>query len=85
MIQNLDNLKYNPVRDITAVDQFGFVNLIECLSNGDVPTTISNTEMEYNDIYNPSDIYGKPSDIFEAYRMNDYIKTAGKVKTEITE
>lgn len=76
--------KFNPVTDIMAVEPFGFVNLIEAVDNGCVPSFISNTEDNYNDIEDPSTILGKPRDVFEAYRMSDYVKTNGSV-TEKTE
>lgn len=71
-------VKYNPTTDLAAVEPFGYVNLRECVEKGEVPTSISNTELDYNGIDNPSDIYGKPHDVFEAYRMNDYVKSNGK-------
>lgn len=71
--------KFNPVTDIMAVEPFGFVNLIEAVDNGCVPSFVSNTEDNYNDIEDPSTILGKPRDVFEAYRMSDYIKNNGSV------
>lgn len=73
---------YNDIVDIKEVDQFGFVDLNECMANGQVPSTVSNTEDEYNGIDDPSSILGKPHDVFEAYRMQDYVKSAGKTKTD---
>lgn len=72
--------RYNPVKDISDVDQFGFVDLQECLSNGEVPATIADSEDQYNGIDDPNEILGKPSDVFDAYRMGDYIKRTGTVK-----
>lgn len=71
---------FNSETDIKEVDQFGFVDLVECMSNGQVPSSVSNTEDEYNGIDDPASIMGKPHDVFEAYRMNDYVKRAGTVK-----
>lgn len=73
--------KFDPVKDIKEVDQFGFVDLNECLANGDVPSTVADSENQYNGIEDPSEILGKPSDVFDAYRMGDYIKDKGTVKT----
>lgn len=72
-------VKYNPDCDIMAVEPFGFVNLIEAVDNGCIPSSISNIEENYNGIEDPSTILGKPRDVFEAYRMSDYIKTNGTV------
>lgn len=83
MIQT--NIVYNEERDNNPVDQYGFVNLVESIKNGVVPSSISNTEAEYNDIEDPASILGKPRDVFEAYRMQDYVKTAGTKKNEVTE
>lgn len=68
---------YNEMTDLHDVDQFGFVDLVECLENGQVPSTISDSEPQYNDIDDPGSILGKPSDVFEAYRMQDYVKSVG--------
>ena len=69
---------YNEMTDIHDVDQFGFVDLVECLENGQVPSTISDSEPQYNDIDDSGSILGKPSDVFEAYKMQDYVKSVGK-------
>ena len=71
--------KFDPIKDSMAVEPFGFVNLIEAVENGCVPSFISNVEDNYNGIEDPSTIMGKPRDVFEAYRMNDYIKANGGV------
>ena len=74
--------KYNPVKDIHDVDQFGFIDLQECLANGEVPATIADSEDQYNGIEDPGEILGKPSDVFEAYKMADYVKSVGVVKED---
>lgn len=71
-------IKFNDVADVQDVDQFGFIDLNECLENGQVPSTISDTEASYNDIDDPASILGKPSDVFDAYKMQDYVKSVGK-------
>lgn len=73
---------YNEMTDIHEVDQFGFVDLVECLANGQVPSTIADSEDAYNGIDDPSEILGKPSDIFEGIRMMDHIKSAGTKKED---
>lgn len=74
--------KYNPDVDICPVDQFGFVDLVECLSKGEIPSTVSDTESTYNEIDDPSTIIGKPRDNFEAIRMMDTIKRSGATAEE---
>lgn len=73
--------KYNPTVDVCSVEQFGFVDLVECLSKGEIPSTISDTEMTYNEIDDPSTILTKPRDNFEAIRLMDHIKSSGKIDT----
>lgn len=72
--------EYDELRDVAPVDQFGFVDLNECLANGEVPATIADSEDAYNGIEDPSSIIGKPRDIFEAFSMQDYIKERGIAK-----
>ena len=72
------NCDYNEVCDLKDVDQFGFIDLVECLENVVVPSTVANSEANYNDIEDPASILGKPRDVFEAYAMNDYVKSVGK-------
>ncbi len=73
---------FNEDRDVHEVDQFGFIDLAECMSNGEVPASVADSEDQYNGIEDPSEILGKPSDVFEAYRMGDYIKSAGVKKED---
>lgn len=72
--------RFDPKKDIYEVDQFGFIDLQECLANGEVPSTIADSEDQYNGIEDPGEILGKPSDVFDAYKMGDYIKRTGTVK-----
>lgn len=81
----IKNAMYDEERDNAPVCQYGFVDLSAAIANGAVPSSISNTEVEYNDIEDPSTILGKPHDIFEAYRMQDYVKSAGKKESNDTE
>lgn len=74
--------KYDENRDIKEVDQFGFIDLAECLANGVVPSTVADSEADYNGIEDPSEILGKPSDVFDCYKMSDYIKSVGVKKDE---
>lgn len=76
---------FNEEKDLRDVDQFGFIDLVECLSNGAVPSTIADSEAKYNDIEDPESILGKPDDVFEAYRMQDYVKTVGVKKEDNVE
>lgn len=76
---------YNEKTDNHEVDQFGFVDLAESLRNGVVPSEIADSEPSYNEIDDPSTIYGKPHDVFEVYSMKDYALRAGKKDTNSAE
>lgn len=69
------NLPFNEMKDLHEVDQFGFIDLVECLTNGEVPTNIADEDVNYNGIEDPSSILGKPDDVFALYRMNDYVQS----------
>lgn len=73
----VDNCVYSEISDNSPVEQYGFVDLCEVISNGAVPTFVSDTDVDYNDIEDPASILGKPHDVFEAYRMQDFVKRAG--------
>ena len=72
--------KYNPEKDIMQVDDFGYVDLVDVMAKGEVPGDIG-SESLYNDIDDPSTIYGKPYDNFSAIRMMDAVKSAGSDST----
>lgn len=57
---------FDPVRDVTPVDQHGFTDLKSALANSCVPSVMPDTEVDYNGIDNPDSILGTPRDIFEA-------------------
>lgn len=57
---------FDPVRDLTPVDQHGFTDLKSALANSCVPSVMPDSDVDYNGIDNPDSILGKPRDIFEA-------------------
>lgn len=65
--------EYNPEKDISEVDQFGFVNITRAMQNGFVPGSNSSISVEFDDCEDPSVIIGKPGDVFEAMRMQNQI------------
>lgn len=77
----VEDCSYDEVKDNVAVAQYGYINLSECIANGAIPSSVSNTEDDYNDIEDPASIMGKPHDLFEAYRMQDYVKKNGTKST----
>lgn len=60
------------------VDQFGFVNLHEALSTGNISGAISAGEAQFDssDNFSPKAIMGKAHDFFEACEMSDAMKEA---------
>lgn len=73
---------FDPVKDRTPVDPYGFVNLAEAYVNGCVPTVVEDVVANYNGIDDPESIVGVPSDIFEGYRMRDAIIKQGEKVSE---
>lgn len=59
--------------DICEVDQFGYVDVNRAFQNGYVPGNNESVTADYNECEDPSAIMGKPSDVFEAMRMQDTI------------
>ena len=74
--------KYNPEKDNMQVDDFGYVDLVSVMAKGEVPGNIGIDESMYNNIEDPSTIFGKPYDTFSALRMMDQIKSAGSNSPE---
>lgn len=64
MIQN--DFKFDPVRDLQPVDQFGFIDLRSALAESVVPSQMPDSETDYNGIDEPQKVIGKPHDVFEA-------------------
>lgn len=67
---------FNPDTDIREVVQFGYVDIGKCLSTGVVPNNLSGNSVSYNGIDSPESIIGSPSDIFDAIRMIDTIRSS---------
>lgn len=69
--------RYNPIKDMSPVSQTGFIDLCDAMVSGVVPSQLPDSDEVYNGIEEPESILGKPSDVFEALRMESYIKSAG--------
>ena len=65
--------EYNPVVDVAAVEQNGFIDLAKANAMSSIPSDISNSDMSYNGIEDPNSIAGRPSDVFEAVQANTVI------------
>lgn len=76
---------YDPVKDIAPVDQFGFVDLRDAFEHSCIPGDLSVNVEDYNGVDDPSSLLGRSSDVFEAYRKAEYVKSAesaAKAKAE---
>lgn len=75
-------VKYDPIKDLQEVDQFGFINLREAVANGVIPASAQVTEDSYNEIEDLNSIVGKPSDIFEAMQFGVSIDKVANAASE---
>lgn len=65
-------IKYDEKRDLQEVDQFGFVDLVKSISEGFVPSDIGVSAESFDgQEIDPESLIGKPSDVFEAIRIQD--------------
>ena len=84
MIQTGAN--FDKDRDIQEVDQFGFIDLVKSFQNGYVEGNSDIKAESFNEIEDPASIIGKPTDVFEALRMQDTmiesVKSASARKSE---
>lgn len=71
-----ENCSYDPVRDISPVEQFGFIDLKSALESSIVPSQLPESEADYNGIDEPAQILGKPHDIFEAIDTQKALEAA---------
>lgn len=65
--------KYDPVRDIEAVTQTGYIDLAKANAMSSIPASLSAEQLMYNEIDDPRSIAGRPSDVFEAAQASKVI------------
>lgn len=74
--------KYDPVRDLMAVDPTGYVDLVKANQNSSIDVPVALTEQQFNDIEDPRSIGARPSDDFELMQANraivDYQAPSGE-------
>ena len=56
---------FDPARDISPVEQFGYIDLVAANLTSSVPASITVDEAKYNGIEDPGAIAGRPRDVFE--------------------
>lgn len=71
--------KYDPVRDISSVAQHGYIDIVRCFMNGEVPANVSEDDEPYNGIDNPSEVGANVTDVFEAMRAAKAMEHAAQV------
>lgn len=57
---------FDPIRDITPVDQYGFIDMKTAFDSSIVPSQLPESDADYDGTEDPAQILGKPRDIFEA-------------------
>lgn len=71
--------KYDPVADITSVAQCGYIDIVRCFMNGEVPANVTEDDELYNGIDNPAEVGANVSDVFEAMRAAKAMEHAAHV------
>lgn len=56
---------FDSVRDISPVEQFGYIDLVAANLTSSVPASIQIEEVKFNGIEEPGAIAGRPRDVFE--------------------
>ena len=74
---------YNEDKDVSAVDQIGFVDVAEAVKNGQVIGSVE--DAQYDNIEDPDGLMNNADDIFALYRQADYIKGFTPSESETTE
>lgn len=80
MVQNFESYSKKKPGDRYVVEQFGWINLAEAYAQGTVEGNIDGQDLQTNGIEDSKSILGRPSDVFEAYRMADVIESRGASK-----
>lgn len=71
-----ESYTFDPIKDIAPVDQVGFVDLRDAFVNHSIPGDLTVKSEDYNGVDDPSSLLGRPSDVFDAYRKAQYVKSA---------
>lgn len=76
--------KYDPVRDLCAVDQTGFIDIVKANATSKIETEVSILDEQYNGIDDPRAVGERPSDQFEQQQANKVITSYKPPKKEAT-
>lgn len=74
------DLVFDKKKDISEVDQFGYIDLSQALSTGTVDSSLKIDEKTFNNIDDPGSILGKPEDAFQAMHMASIVNERGRVE-----
>lgn len=67
--------EYNPDVDLQEVEQFGFINLCECYTNGVIPGALDFTDESFNGVQNPGTLISRSQDVFDGIRKAEYVRS----------
>lgn len=70
--------EFDKVKDMSEVDQFGYVNLPQAYVSGSIDGHINPDISAMNHIEDPGSIIGRPSDEFDAIALQQVIRERGK-------
>lgn len=65
---------FNPERDVQAVEQFGFVDLVSALANNCIPSDAVGVDSKFNGIDEPGSIMNRARDVFDAAHLERTIR-----------
>lgn len=68
------NLKYDPVRDVSSVQPYGFIDLRKALETKRIPADASAVPAAFNGIEEPAAVLGRPADAFDSLAMQETIR-----------
>lgn len=72
-MKTFEDIKFNAERDSVEVTQLGVVNLVNAYDNNVIPSDLPPTEERFNGIEDPSAIFAKPGDLFDAVHIRETI------------
>lgn len=64
---------YNKNKDLSSVDQVGYLNLADVFTSGVIPGDFNFTDEEYNRA-SPADMMHRPDDYFAAVRQREFVR-----------
>lgn len=63
MIQ--ENCSFNPLLDVTEVDQFGFIDLAQAFVSGTIAADVNLQDLNFSEEDDPRSVNGKPQSAFD--------------------